>query len=227
MLAVIKKELKNYFFSPIGYVVIGIFLLVYSVFFYITAVDTRTIDLTNLFYCVALYGLIFMIPLLTMWSFAGERKTGTEQLILTSPISLWGLILGKLISAFIIVLIPTIGSLMYFGILSYYNMPDVPTYLTSILGFLLLSISYISWGLLTSSITESPIISLILTFAGIFLTTWLPQYVESLADFSLLNLFINFLYGTIDIAAAITFISLTILCILITIIVMQRRKSAK
>ena len=163
MLAVIKKELKNYFFSPIGYVVIGIFLLVYSVFFYITAVQEQSIDLTNLFYCVARYGLIFMIPLLTMWSFAGERKSGTDQLILTSPISMLSVVLGKFISAFILVLIPTICSLMYLGILSYFNMPDVPTYIASILGFLLLSITYISFGLLTSSVTELPIVSLILT----------------------------------------------------------------
>ena len=227
MFAVMKKELKNYFFSPIGYVVIGIFLLVYSVFFYITTVQEQSVDLTNLFYCVARYGLIFMIPLLTMWSFAGERKSGTDQLLLTSPVSMLSVILGKFISAFILVLIPTICSLMYFGILSYFNMPDIPTYLTSILAFLLLSITYISFGLLTSSITESPIVSLILTFAGIFLTTWLPMFVESLSKFSLLNLFINFLYGTIDIEALVTFVTLTILCILITMIIMQRRKSVQ
>ena len=227
MLAVIKKELKNYFFSPIGYIVIGIFLLVYSVFFYITSLDAQSIDLTNLFYCVARYGLIFMVPLLTMWSFAGERKSGTDQLLLTSPVSMLSVILGKFISAFILVVIPTICSLMYFAILSHYSMPDIPTYLTSILGFLLLSITYISFGLLTSSITESPIISLILTFAGIFITTWLPMYIEALSNFSLLNLFINFLYGTIDIVSLFTFITLTILCILITLIVMQRRKSVQ
>lgn len=227
MIAVIKKELKNYFYSPIGYIVIGIFLFVFSAFFYITSISSASVDLTNLFYCAALYGLMFMIPLLTMWSFAGERKSGTEQLIMTSPVSMLGVVLGKFISAFLLVLIPVIFTVMYFGILCYYQMPDVPTYLTSMLGFLLLSMSYISFGLLASSITESPIVSGILTVAFVFASTWLPTMVEELSSFSLINLFINFLYGKIDITSTVLFITLTILCILITIIIMQRRKSVK
>ena len=227
MIAVIKKELKNYFYSPIGYIVIGIFLFVFSAFFYITSVSSGSVDLTNLFYCAALYGLMFMIPLLTMWSFAGERKSGTEQLIMTSPVSMLGVVLGKFISAFLLVLIPVILTVMYFGILSYFQMPDIPTYLTSILGFLLLSMSYISFGLLASSITESPIVSGILTVAFVFASTWLPTMVDSLSNFSLINLFINFLYGKIDITSTVLFVTLTILCILITIIIMQRRKSVK
>jgi len=227
MFAILKKELKNYFCSPIGYIVIGIFLFVFSAFFYITSISSASVDLTNLFYCAALYGLMFMIPLLTMWSFAGERKSGTEQLIMTSPVSMLGVVLGKFISAFLLVLIPVIFTLMYFGILCYYQMPDVPTYLTSILGFLLVSMSYISFGLLASSITESPIVSGILTVAFVFASTWLPTMVESLSSFSLINLFINFLYGKIDITSTVLFVTLTILCILITIIIMQRRKSVK
>lgn len=227
MFAILKKELKNYFCSPIGYIVIGIFLFVFSAFFYITSLQSPSVDLTNLFYCAALYGLMFMIPLLTMWSFAGERKSGTEQLIMTSPVSMLGVVLGKFISAFLLVLIPVIFTVMYFGILCYYQMPDVPTYLTSMLGFLLLSMSYISFGLLASSITESPIVSGILTVAFVFASTWLPTMVESLSSFSLINLFINFLYGKIDITSTVLFVTLTILCILITIIIMQRRKSVK
>ena len=227
MFAILKKELKNYFCSPIGYIVIGIFLFVFSAFFYITSISSASVDLTNLFYCAALYGLMFMIPLLTMWSFAGERKSGTEQLIMTSPVSMLGVVLGKFISAFLLVLIPVIFTVMYFGILCYYQMPDIPTYLTSILGFLLVSMSYISFGLLASSITESPIVSGILTVAFVFASTWLPTMVESLSSFSLINLFINFLYGKIDITSTVLFVTLTILCILITIIIMQRRKSVK
>lgn len=227
MFAILKKELKNYFCSPIGYIVIGIFLFVFSAFFYITSLSSASVDLTNLFYCAALYGLMFMVPLLTMWSFAGERKSGTEQLIMTSPISMIGVVLGKFISAFLLVLIPVIFTTMYFGILCYYQMPDVPTYLTSMLGFLLLSMSYISFGLLASSITESPIVSGILTVAFVFASTWLPTMVDELSSFSLINLFINFLYGKIDITSTILFVTLTILCILITMIIMQRRKSVK
>ena len=95
MLAVMKKELKTYFFSPIGYVVMGIFLLCFSVFFYLTVISYGTVDLSILYYYTALYGLIIIVPILTMRMFAEERKSGTEQLLLTSPTGMFKVVMGK------------------------------------------------------------------------------------------------------------------------------------
>ena len=223
--AVIKKELKNYFLSPIGYVVIGIFLLAFSSFFYLTTIGQSSIDLTYLFYYTALYGLMFIVPLLTMWTFSGERKSGTDQLLLTSPISMLGVVIAKFLSAFLLIVIPVVCTLMYFGILCFFEMPDVPIYLTTILGFLLLS--YISFGILASSLTESPIIAGIVTFAFVFAATWVPYLVDSLSNLSLMDQFINFLYGQINIGSVTLFVTITIACILSTMIIMQRRKSVK
>lgn len=225
--AVIKKELKNYFLSPIGYVVIGIFLIIFSTFFFVTTITTPSVDLANLFYCVAFYGLMFIAPLLTMWTFAGERKSGTEQILLTAPVSMLGVVIAKFLVSLILVVIPLICTLMYFGILCFFEVPNIPIYLTSMLGFLLLSMCYMSFGILVSSLTESPIISGILTFAFVSATTWMPEFISSLESFSLINKFITFLYGQIDITAIILFVTFTILCILITMIIMQRRKSIK
>ena len=225
--AAIKKELKNYFLSPIGYVVIGIFLIIFSTFFFVTTITTPSVDLANLFYCVAFYGLMFIAPLLTMWTFAGERKSGTEQILLTAPVSMLGVVIAKFLVSLILVVIPLICTLMYFGILCFFEVPNIPIYLTSMLGFLLLSMCYMSFGILVSSLTESPIISGILTFAFVSATTWMPEFVSSLESFSLINKFITFLYGQIDITAIILFVTFTILCILITMIIMQRRKSIK
>lgn len=225
--AVIKKELKNYFLSPIGYVVIGIFLIIFSTFFFVTTITTPSVDLANLFYCVAFYGLMIIAPLLTMWTFAGERKSGTEQILLTAPVSMLGVVIAKFLVSLILVVIPLICTLMYFGILCFFEVPNIPIYLTSMLGFLLLSMCYMSFGILVSSLTESPIISGILTFAFVSATTWMPEFVSSLESFSLINKFITFLYGQIDITAIILFVTFTILCILITMIIMQRRKSIK
>ena len=105
MLAVIKKELKSYFFSPIGYVVIGIFLLCFSVFFYLTVLPTGSVDLSVLYYYTALYGLIIIVPILTMRTFAEERKNGTEQLLLTSPTGMFKIVLGKLFAALLVIII--------------------------------------------------------------------------------------------------------------------------
>ena len=227
MIAVIKKELKNYFLSPIGYIVIGIFLIAFSSFFYLTTINQAKIDLTYLFYYTALYGLMFITPLITMWTFAGERKSGTDQILLTSPVGMLGVVVAKFLSSLLLILIPVIGTLMYFGILCYFEVPNIPIYLTSMLGFLLLSMTYISFGILSSSLTESPIIAGILTFAFVFASTWVPYLIDSLSNLSLVDKFISFLYGQIDITALVLFVTLTILCILITMIIMQRRKSIK
>ncbi len=225
--AVIKKELKNYFLSPIGYVVIGIFLLTFSTFFYLTIIQQSSIDLTYLFYDTALFALMFIVPLITMWTVSGERKSGTDQLLMTAPIGMLGVVVAKFLAALLLIVIPVILTLMYFGILSFFEMPNIPIYLTSVLGFLLLSMTYISFGVLASSITESPIIAGIVTFALVFATTWGPNMIDSLADFSLMSQFINFLYGQINIGTCVLFITLTIASILITMIIMQRRKSVK
>ena len=225
--AVIKKEFKNYFLSPIGYVVIGMFLIACSSFFFLTTIDRSSVDLTYLFYYVAQYGLMFITPLLTMWTFSGERKSGTDQLLLTSPVSMVGVVVAKFLSALSLILIPTIGTFMYYGILCYFEVPNLAIFLTSMLGFLLLSCVYISFGVLASSLTESPIISGILTFGFVFASTWLPYLIKSLSNLSLMDRFINFLYGQIDIASVILFVTLTILSLMITIIIMQRRKSVK
>ena len=227
MTAIIKKELKNYFLSPIGYIVIGIFLIAFSTFFYLTTIKSQNVDLTFLFYYTALYGLMFITPLVTMWSISGERKSGTEQLIMTAPVNMLGVVIAKFIASVLLVLIPVILTLMYFGILCFFQMPDIPTYLTSALGFMLLSGTYISFGILSSSLTDSPIISGILSFGFVFISTWIPYFVSSLSGLSLMDVFIKFLYGQIDIEAVVLFLSITILCIILTMIVMQRRKSVK
>ena len=226
MWAIMKKELKTYFFEPVGYIVIGVFLILFSAFFFLTSIVSSMIDLTALFYYTALYGLMFIIPLLTMWTIAGERKNGTDQLIMTAPVNMIEVVLAKFLSAMILILIPIICTLMYFGILSHYQMPDIPTYLIAALGFFLLSMAYVSFGIFASSLTESHIIAAILSFGIVFLSMWGPMFFGK-DDFSLMNLFSNFLSGQLDITGIVMFVSLTLLSLSLTMIVMQRRKSVK
>lgn len=116
---------------------------------------------------------------------------------------------------------------MYFGILCYYGVPHITTALATMLGFLLLAMSYISFGMLASSITENQIIAGVITI-GFFILTWfLPQFSTVFTNFSLINMFSKFPQGQIDIADTVTFISFTVACILLTAIVMQRRKSVR
>ncbi len=226
MLAVIKKELKTYFFSPVGYVFIGLFLIMFSIFFYVDVFQYQSTNFEYIFYSGATI-LTFITPILTMRTIAEERKTGTEQLILTSPLSITKVVLGKFIAATIIVIITEVCTFLYFGILCYFGTPHITTALVTLLGFLLLAMSYISFGILASSITENQIIAGVITI-GFFILTWfLPQFSSIFTNFSLINMFSKFPTGQIDIADTVTFITFTFTCILLTIIVMQRRKSVR
>ena len=226
MLAVIKKEFKSYFCSPVGYVFVGLFLIMFSIFFYIDVFSYQSTNFEYIFYSGATI-LTFIVPILTMRTIAEERKTGTEQILLTSPISITKVVLGKFIAATLIVVITELCTFMYFGILCFFGAPHITTALVTLLGFLLLAISYISFGILASSITENQIIAGVVTI-GFFILTWfLPQFNSIFNNFSLINMFSKFPRGQIDIADTVTFVTFTISCILLTIIAMQRRKSVR
>ena len=194
MLAVIKKELKTYFYSPVGYVFIGLFLLMFSIFFYVDVFKYQSTNFEYIFYSGATI-LTFIVPVLTMKSIAEERKNGTEQLLLTSPLSITKLVLGKFIAATLIVLITEICTFLYFGILCFFGKPHITTALVTLLGFLLLAMSYISFGIFASSITENQIIAGVITI-GFFILTWfLPQFSSIFTNFSLINMFSKFPEG--------------------------------
>lgn len=226
MFAVMKKELKTYFCSPVGYVFIGLFLIMFSIFFYVDVFQYGSTNFEYIFYSGATI-LTFITPILTMRTIAEERKNGTEQLLLTSPLNITKVVLGKFIAATIIVIITEICTFLYFGILSFFGTPHITTALVTLLGFLLLAVSYISFGILASSITENQIIAGVITI-GFFILTWfLPNFSEVFTNFSLINMFSKFPTGQIDIADTVTYVTFTILCLLLTVIVMQRRKSVR
>ena len=226
MFAIMKKELKSYFLSPVGYVFIGLFLVMFSIFFYTEVIATGVTNFEYIFYSGATV-LTFIVPILTMRLFAEERKTGTEQLLLTSPLSITSVVIAKFIAAVLVIVITEVCTLMYFGILCYFGMPDIATSLVTMLGFLLLAMSYISFGMLASSLTENQIIAGIVTI-GFFILSWfLPNFSTIFTNFSLINMFSKFAYGQIDIADTVTFITFTAVCILLTIMTLQRRKSVR
>lgn len=226
MFAVIKKELKSYFCSPIGYIFIGLFLIMFSIFFYIDVFMYQSTNFEYIFYSGATI-LTFIVPILTMRTIAEERKTGTEQLLLTSPLSITKVVLGKFIAATLMVVITELCTFMYLGILSYFGEPHLTTALVTLLGFLLLAMSYISFGILASSITENQIIAGVITI-GFFILTWfLPEFSDIFTSFSLINAFSKFATGQIDIANTVTYLTFSIACLLLTVIVMQRRKSVR
>ena len=227
MFAVFKKELKSYFLSPIGYIAIGLFLLVFSVFFYITTIEVFALDLGSLYYATAMYGLLFVVPLITMRMFAEERKNGTEQLLLTSPRSITGIVSGKFLAAVALIAITLVISLIYFVILTFFGDPNIVTTLVAMVGFLLVAMAAISFGMFTSSLTEKQIVSAIITVVFLILPWFLPNISTIFSEISLIDKFAKMSSGLISITEIVGLLSFTVMFILFTIIVMQRRKALK
>ena len=227
MWAIAKKEFKTYFLSPIGYIYIGIFLLMCSIFFYLDIFTYMSTDFSYMFGSVSTI-LTFIVPLLTMRMFSEERKNGTEQLLLTSPRSVTSIVMGKFIAAILVVLISIIGTLLYFGILCYFGNPQIGKSLTAILGFSLLAIAYVSFGMFASSLTENQIIAAIISIAFFMLSWFLPGFNNIFVSFSLMDAFyMSFINGAILIQNLVLLLSFTVLFIIFTIMVIQRRKSVK
>ncbi len=226
MLAVIKKEFKSYFLSPIGYVFVGLFLLTFSIFFYTDVIAYGSTNFEYIFYSGATV-LTFIVPVLTMRSFAEERKSGTEQLLMTSSLSITSIVIAKFIAATMIILITEICTFLYFAILCFFGVPDLKMTFATLLGFLLLAMSYISFGILASSITENQIIAGVITI-GFFVATWfLPNISTSLNNLSLINMYAKFPQGQIDIADTVTFIAFIAMCLVLTVTILQKRKSVR
>ncbi len=227
MWAIIKKEVKSYFLSPIGYIFVGLFLAVYSIFFYLDVYYYGSTNFGNMFYSLTTI-VTFLIPVLTMRLFAEEKKTGTEQLLLTSPRSVTAITLGKFFAALIVVLISEVLTFIYYGILMYFGDPNLVTALVTLFGFTLLASAYIAFGMFASSLTENQIIAEILTTVVLLALWFLPNFIPTMQTFSLVNAFTSsFPAGTISLAAIVLLGSFTILFILLTMMVLQRKKSVK
>ena len=159
--------------------------------------------------------------------FAEERKTGTEQLILTSPVGITKVVLGKFFAAMLVIIISLVMSFMYFGILCFFGKPSILELLVTMLGFILISGAAISVGMFASSITENQAIAGILTIAFLIVSLFIPQLDIGLPDISIINNYQNFPNGVISIVDVVEPITFMLMFIAFTIIVMQRRKLVK
>ena len=204
----------------------GLFLAMCSVFFYLDVVEYGSLQFENMFYSASTI-LTFIVPILTMRMFAEEMKLGTEQLLYTSPKSISSIVMGKFLASLFVVLVTEICTLFYLAILYFFGIPHIQTIFVTLLGFLMLSMAYISFGMFASSITENQIIAGVITI-GFFIITWfLPNFSPILEPLSLINMFDKFPSGLIAIEEIVTYITFTIFFVLLTIIVLQRKKSMK
>jgi ABC-2 type transport system permease protein len=231
MLAILKKEIRLFFASPIGYLVISIFMVLNGLFLWLfkgefNILDNGFADLSS-FFLLAPWILIFLIPAVTMRSFSDEKKQGTLELLLTKPISHLKIVLGKYLGAFLLIIIALLPTLLYVYTINELGNPqgnlDVGSTLGSYFGLLFLVAAYVAIGVYASSITDNQIVAFIV---AVFLCFFFYIGFEGIADFIsshfIEQIGMNAHYksmsrGVLDTRDIVYFLSITLLFILFTV----------
>ena len=226
MFAIIKKELKSYFFTPIGWVFIGLFLAVLGVVFYAYTFIQGALNFEYIIWDSTTV-LAFIVPILTMRMFAEEKKSGTDQLLMTSPKSIVSIVLGKFFAATIVVIIGMLFMFIYYGILRHFGNVSLVEPLVALIGFLLLAMSYISFGMFVSSITESQVIAAVISIGFFLIISFIQNFQGIIEMFSLVLMYQKFPQGIISVKEVVGYVTFILLFVSLTIIVLQRRKSVK
>lgn len=176
MIPILKKEFNSFFASPIAYLVIGVFLLINGLFFWVFDDDFNILnagfaDLNSFFY-LAPWILLFLIPSITMKMFSDEFQTGTIELLQTKPISNWQIVMGKFWASLLLIVVAIAPTLVYVYSVSDLGNPsgniDLGSTLGSYMGLLLLSASYAAIGLFTSTLSKNQIVAFLLGVLIVF-----------------------------------------------------------
>ena len=191
MLAVYKKELRGYLTSMVGYVFIAFVLLILGIYFTAYNLQYASPDFGATLSSVTFLFLV-ITPILTMRILAEEKKNRTDQLLLTAPVSVWKVILGKYLSMVTIYAIPVVISAFYPLIMGRYGVISYPMAYVAVIGFFFLGCAQIAVGLFLSSVTESQVIAAVLTF-GILFCSYMMDGIESLFSDTAISSMVAFL----------------------------------
>ena len=177
MLAIWKREVQNYFLTPVGYVFMGVFLLCGGVFFFLSNIASSSSSLETLFGNM-IYLFMLVMPILTMRLLSEEKRTKSDQLLLTSPLSITQIVVGKFLAAATVLFATMVVMLIYVVIICCYSTPYPGMIVSNYLGFFLVGCCYVSIGVLMSALTENQVSAAVLTFGA----NLLLQIFESLSS---------------------------------------------
>ena len=231
--AIYRRELCAYFISPIGYVFVGVFLMLSGAFFALSTLFSATTSLSAYFTYV-LMSFVVLIPLLTMRQFSEERKTKTEQLLLTSPVSLWGMVAAKFFAAFTLFSLTLLLSCVNFlFIRPEYGSVNTPVMFAQLVGVLLCGAAFCTLGLFLSSLTENQLIAAITSIGAIVLMLGLGFVTPDISNtvvratlkwFSIFDRFYTFSYGLFDFTSLFYYTSIAFVFLFLTVRVLEKRR---
>ncbi|PKA84337.1 protein involved in gliding motility GldF [Ulvibacter sp. MAR_2010_11] len=236
MLAIVKREINAFFASPIGYLVIAVFLVINGLFLWVFGGNYNILDAgfadLSAFFELAPWVLLFLIPAVTMRAFSDEKKMGTLELLLTKPISLRSIVLGKYLGAVLLILIALLPTLLYILTISELGNPagnwDVGSTVGSYIGLLFLVVAYTAIGVFASTLSSNQIVAFI---SAVFLCFALYFGFEGLAtlittfpieNFGMKAHFDSVSRGVLDTRDCIYFVSIAVFFIALTVLKLRK-----
>ena len=232
MLSIWKRELQGYFFTPVGYVFMGVFLTLSSVIFFLTIMQTRSSDLLSF---IGTMGYLWMLlcPVLTMRLLAEEKSKRTDQLLLTSPVSLPGIVLGKYLASATVMGLTVLLTGLFVLIVAIYGQVYPGELLVGYLGFMLQGCAFIALDLFISGCTSNQVTAVVAAFGANFVL-WMLDLLQAaisidwvnklLSFFSLYERTEPFLMGQFSFASVGYDLSFAAAFILLTIHMMDSRR---
>lgn len=233
MIGIFKREMKAYFSSPIGYIFLAVMFLLSGYFFtymllnqssYIEYVFSGMMTIT-----------MILIPFLTMRLLSEDKKLKTDQLLLTSPVSVGGMVWGKFLAAFTMFLISVSITLVYVVILATFTTPNWNVFVGNFIGLLLFGAALIAIGLFISSLTESQMIAAVISYGAIMfigffdtIAASMPSGLSFLATiFSSLSFnskYTELVSGVLNIANMLFFVSVALIFNFLTVRIIERKR---
>ena len=232
MVAILKRELSSYFNSAVAYVVMAVYFLFSGLFFSMICIENDSASLTYVFGNMFII-ILFVIPIITMKTFSKEKRQRTDQALLTSPTSLFEIVMGKFLGAFILFALCSLIFVVYALVISFFTTPDWAVVLCTYFGLLLLGAALIAIDVFISVLTESMIISAVagmgvglliymLSNLSSYITVdWIATIVKKI-DF--LTYYTNFTYGMLNLTDIVFFLSVTGLFLFFTARVLEKRR---
>jgi ABC-2 type transport system permease protein len=247
ILAITRKELEQYFASPIAYIVVSLLLVLSGIFFYLylqfyiqQIAEAAQYGGGNLevsqaimrpFFANASFFFLIVFPMLTMRLLAEEKKMGTYELLMTSPVTVSQLVLGKYLGVVSLMLAILVIFAIYPAVLFIFGHPDTGPILTGFLGLFLLGAAFLAFGLFASSITESQIIAAALGFVFLiifWIINWLSRseawYGKMLQYVSIYQRYDDFTKGILNLNDVVYCLSFALLGLFATGIVLQSQR---
>ncbi len=190
MLSIWKRELQGYFFTPVGYVFMGVFLTLSSVIFFLTVMQSRSSDLLS-FIGTMSYLWMLLCPVLTMRLLAEEKQKRTDQLLLTSPVSLPGIVMGKYLAAVSVMALTVLLTGLFVLIVAIYGQVYPGELLVGYLGFVLQGCAFIALDLFISGCTGNQVTAAVASFGANFVL-WMLDLLRSAISIDWVNGLLSF-----------------------------------